>query len=451
MQRTGGPPAREKRPAPQANANLGPALLIFAVALLLRVGYAWVAAGPSATPSSDALSYDTIAWNLANGSGFSLEGAGGRYPAAFAPVLPWMTSFVYRAAGHRFFFALLLVCVTGALIPLLLQSLGSSTYGGGVGRVAAWLAVFHPLLVFFSGYLLTETPFTAAMLLALVASVNWLRTPRPARALGTGMLWGIAALTRATGLVLPGLVAIWAWGPLGLTLAPRDRIRQVAMLGLGVALVVGPWTLRNAVTLHAFIPVTTGAGRAFLDGNNPVVWSDPATRGGANSTWDLEPWATEFRGHDAVEVDAIAKKDAIAFLRAHVAEWPAMAAAKLSRTWRLTTEGGGTGTWQRSGSPLTAFLRRIDPLLVWSALTFPFAIFGLVRTLTGARRWFLALPFLLILFSTALSVVYWGALRMRVPIEPLVLLYAAAGFEEVRRRWLTRRRGLRVIAGHLSK
>ena len=447
MLRTGGLPAREKRPAPQGKASLGPAVLIFAVALLLRVAYTWIAAGPTAQASSDALSYDTIAWNLASGSGFSLEGAGGRYPAAFAPVLPWLTSLVYRGFGHRFFFALLLVCVTGAFIPLLLQSLAASTFGGGVGRVAAWLAVFHPLLVFFSGYLLTETPFTAAMLLALVASVNWLRTPRPGRALGTGMLWGLAALTRATGLVLPVLVAVWAWGPLGLTLASRDRLRQVAMLALGVALVVAPWTLRNAVALHAFIPVTTGAGRAFLDGNNPVVWGDPATRGGANSTWDIEPWATKFRGHDAIEVDAIAKRDAVAFLRAHVAEWPAMAAAKLSRTWRLTTEGGHTGTWQRRGSPLTAWLSRIDPLLLWSLLTLPFAILGVVRTLTGARRWFLSLPLLLILFSTALSIVYWGALRMRVPIEPLVLLYAAAGFEEVRRHWLTRRRGLRVISG----
>ena len=87
------------------------------------------------------------------------------------------------------------------------------------------------------------------------------------------------------------------------------------------------------------------------------------------------------------------------------------------------------------------------PLFVWSLLTLPFAIFGLVRTIAGPRRWFLSLPFFVILAFTLGAIVFWGALRMRVPIEPLVVLYAAAGFEEARRRFLTRRRGLRVIAG----
>ena len=447
MSRADDAPARHRRPASAGTTPFVSGLLIFAVALLLRVAYTWVAAGPAATPSSDPLEYDTIAWNLASGVGFELDAASGPYPVAFAPALPWVTSLLYRAVGHRFFAALLLQCVIGALIPLLVRGLAASTFGGGTGRIAAWLCVVHPLLVFFSGYLLTETMFTAALLAALAASLSWLRTPRPGRALGAGLLWGVAALTRATALALPGLVAIWAWAPLGLTVAARDRVRQLAMLLLGVALVVGPWTVRNAIVLHAFVPVTTGGGRALLDSNNPVVWNDPALRGGANSTWDLEPWRSEFLGHTAVEVDAIAKRDALAFLLQHRSEWPAMAWAKLSRLWRVTAEGGNTGHWQRAGSPLVAWLGRIDPLLVWSVVVLPFALFGLFRALAGPRRWFLSLPFLVIVFFSVLSIVYWGALRLRVPLEPLVVLYAAAGFEEARRRWLTRRHGLQVIEG----
>jgi 4-amino-4-deoxy-L-arabinose transferase-like glycosyltransferase len=377
-----------------------------------------------------------------------LTGAGGTYPTAFVPpVVPWITSLLYRVTGHHFFAALILQAVIGSLVPLLLAVFAAATFGGSVAWLAAWLAAFHPLLVYFSGFLLTETTFTVALLAALIASAAWLKTPRPGRAIGTGMLWGLASLTRPTALMLPALIGAWAWVPLGLTVAPRDRVRQVALLLLGVALVVGPWTMRNAFVFHAYVPVTTGGGRALLDSNNPVVWGDPGLRGGAMGVYEREPWSSRFRGKSEVEVDRLARADAMAFLRAHAAEWPSMALAKLARFWRINTEGGATGHWWRESTPAAALLRLLDPLAIWSLALLPFAAWGLVRSLSGARRWFLALPSLVILYFTLLGVVFWGALRMRVPVEPLVMLLAAAGLDDARRRWLTRVRGLRVVQG----
>jgi len=435
-----GAPARRERP------DVGPWLLLFLAALAVRVAYVWLAHGTGARPWSDSAEYDTVAWNLARGAGFALDGAAGPYPTAFVPpVMPWLTSLLYRVVGHQYFAALLLQCAIGALVPLLLAALGGVTFGLTVGRVAGWLAAVHPLLVFFSGYLLTETAFTATLLLALLASAEWVKTPRAGRALGTGLTWGLAALTRPTALALPFLVAAWAWAPLGLTVPGRERLRQLAMLLLGVALVVGPWTLRNAVALRAFVPVTTGGGRALLDSNNPLVWDDPRARGGANSTYHLEPWAGLFQGRSEPEADAIARREALAFLRSHAGEWPAMAAAKLARFWRLTAEGGGTGAWQREGSALARLRQALDPLLLWSVVVLPCALWGLARTLSGPRRWFQSLGFIVILYFSATATVFWGALRMRVPVEPLVVLFAAAGIEDVRHRWRTRRRGLRLV------
>src|SRR6267378_5416473 len=170
----------ERMERPPRRESMGRALLLFAVAFAVRALYVLVAAGPHATPSSDPAEYDEIAWNLARGAGFSFGGPGAAIPTAFVPpLLPWVVSLLYRVVGHQFFAALLLQCAIGALVPLLIEALGSAMFSGPAGRLAGWLAALHPLLVFFSGYLLTETLFTATLLAALLLSVEWVKTPRP--------------------------------------------------------------------------------------------------------------------------------------------------------------------------------------------------------------------------------------------------------------------------------
>ena len=415
-------------------------------AFVVRAAYVVATQGMHPTPWSDAADYDGLAWNLTRGLGFVLEGRGGLYATAFRPpVVPWITSLLYRGIGHDYLGALLLQCAIGALVPPLLARFAGMLFGGAVGALAGWLAVIEPVLVFFSGYLLTETTFCAALLVALLLTAAWVKTPRAGRALASGLAWGVATLTRPTALLLPVVAAAWAWVPLGLTTDARERARQLLIVVLGMVLVIAPWTLRNAVALHAFVPVTTGGGRALLDSNNPVVWNDPGARGGALSLYRVEPWASHFRGLSEPAADAYAQREAVAFLRAHVAEWPAMAAAKLARFWRLTAETASTGgAWQ---SPASRLRRVIDPLLVWSIVAFPFAVWGLVRTWRGPRRWFQLLPVLVILYFMALAIVYWGALRTRVPAEPLIVVFTAAGIDDVRRRLRSRARGLRLVQG----
>lgn len=446
MLRSAAPPRRVRAPAPDRSW-----LLVFAVALGVRLAYAWVAAGPHAQPGSDTAEYATIATHLARGAGFSLGHGAAAYPTAFVPpVVPWLTSLVFRLTGPVYFAALVLQCVIGALVPLLLGALAGLLFGSPVARVASWLAVFDPLLVFFSGYLLTETAFAAALLLALLATVHWIRTPRAGRALGAGLLWGLASLTRPTALALPAVMLAWAWVPLGLSVNPRERVRQSLLLLLGLGIAVAPWTLRNAVALRAFVPVTTGAGRALLDSNNPLVWSDPKLRGNAYTVYSIEPWASAFRGRSEPEVDRRAQAMALEFLRAHASEWPSVALAKVGRMWRLGAEGGTTGAWQREGSPLRAVLARLDPLLVWSVPVFVFGLLGVAVTLRHPRRWFQAVGLVPILWFTLLATVFWGALRVRVPVQPLVLLYAAAGLEAALRLIRVRRSGLTVVDGRTA-
>ena len=437
-------PFRARFEPPRISAET---VALFAVALALRMAYTWYAQGPDAFAQSDSASYDEIAWNLAQGLGFRAGGAGNAWVTAFRPpALPFVVSLLYRVVGHRFLSALWLQCVIGALIPLALVEFVRGTVGSSAARIAGWLAAVHPMLVFFSGYLLTEPLFALTMLLALNASTAWVKTPRVSRALGAGVCWGVAILSRPNAMAMPFLVAAWAWVPLGLATGPRERLRQLAMLALGVVLAVGPWTLRNARELHAFVPVTTGGGPALLDANNALIWDDPATRGGAMSVRGREPYASRLRGLDEPHADAMAGRMAREFLGQRRAQWPQMAAAKLARFWRLRSEGGVlTKQWRRHGTPLDALVGLLDPLTLWSIVVLPFALGGALVALRGPKRLFLALPLLTILLFTASAVVYWGALRMRMPIEPLVVFYAAIGADALAKRWRVRRSGLALV------
>ncbi len=409
-------------------------LLLFAVALVLRSGYAWMLSGPGTVPYSDPAHYDTIAWNLASGAGYSLGTEGHTRPTAYRPpLLPFLTSLVYRTFGHRYELAVQAQCLIAALVPLLVVLLGTALFDARVGWLAGWLAAVNPLIVFFTGYLLTESLFIALMLLALWLGTRWVRRPSVWVAFATGVVWGLTSLARPLALLLPVVVSLWAWRPLGRAVGGGARLAQIALLGLGLVSSVGPWTLRNALVFHALVPISTNGGRVLLDGYNPRSWDEPALRGSGWLDVKAQPYDSLIRMPE-IQGDRLARAEAMRFARAHASRLPEMALAKLARFWRMTAEGGGTGTWQNRGSLLARLAAHVDPVLLWSLIIFPLGLWGVITVLAGPDRLFHSLPLWMMLYFSLLAMAIWGGLRFRAPIEPLIVLMAAVGFMNLRRR-----------------
>ena len=413
-----------------------PWILLFVAAFSLRAGLVWVLRGLQAEPSSDQAEFDAVAWNLAQGLGFSLRSPGGTlYASAVSPpLLPWIVGLLYRVTGHWYSAALLLQSALSALAPLFLAAMGGALFGRRVGLLSGWICAFHPLLVLFSSLLLTENLLVPTLLLALWLSVEWVRTARPVRAFGAGLAWGLASLARPTALLVPVVVLGWAWWSLHSALSPARRVWHSGLLVLGLAVALAPWTIRNALVFHAFVPVATRGGGALYVGNNPQVWGDPVRRGGSTDANFYKQVDRESRGLDEIQRDARTRQRALAFLGAHVGEWPAMAFAKLRRFWRISAEGGGTGRWFPPDSLFGIVVGIADPVRVWSLVVFPLALWGGVRVLRGPRPWLSSLILWVILYFNLLAVAFWGSLRMRMPIEPLIVLLVALALEDMRRR-----------------
>jgi 4-amino-4-deoxy-L-arabinose transferase-like glycosyltransferase len=217
---------------------------------------------------NDAAVFNAMATSLAHGHGF--RGYFGQSTAQWPPAYPFVLSLAYRVFGaHPTTGEVLNAVLGGATVPLLYFAARRT-----LGRVeAVFVGGFMTLLlgqVFFADVLIAETQFTflVATLLALLAVLP------PARwrsALLVGLVLGTATLTRGEGffmIVLP--LATW-WPDL-----PRAVLRRQTAIMLAVMLAfVVPWTIRNAVVMHSFIPISTDFASTFWAGHNPQANGGP--------------------------------------------------------------------------------------------------------------------------------------------------------------------------------
>jgi hypothetical protein len=381
------------------------------VALLARLAHLAIGPGWNVQPWSDSVDYHRLAAHLAAGRGFTLGPEQALYPTTFRPpLMPALVAPLYALFGPRYVVSLLLQIVLSALAVPAAARLARETLGARAALLAAPLVALWPALIFFATNLGTETLALLLTLVALLLAVRTFAAGGAARALGTGIALGLAALARPTALPLAMLLVPWL-----LLCAPRafaPRARDAALLLLGLGLCVLPWSARNHAVTGRWVLVTSGGGNALWDSNNDLVVADPARRGNALSLRQIEPYATEFRGLDEVGIDSLSAVRARAWLAARPGLWPRLAGWKLARLYRLTGEVGGR-LWS-------------DPIF-WSwGLLAPFALVGFVRAAARPRRPEAALA-LAVIAQTLLAVVYWGALRMRAPIEPeLIVLGAGA-------------------------
>jgi 4-amino-4-deoxy-L-arabinose transferase-like glycosyltransferase len=402
----------------------------------LRAAWAMAGTGLDGTPWSDAADYHRLAARLAQGLGFSLGPDAAPYPTTFRPpLLPFLVAPFYALFGPRYGIGLLVQSGFGALtVPVAAALAGESAHAAGRDAVfaarartgTAILVAVWPALVYFASALLTETLAALLVTVSLLLAVRLWSRGGAGLALGLGAALGLAALARPTALPLAAVLA--AWIALGPARRPfRARLGEAVLVAFACLLTIAPWTARNHRVSGAWIPLTSGAGAALWDGNNPLVATDPRYRGGALSLREVEPWASSFRRMSEVEIDRHAATEAKAWLAAHRGDWPRLAAAKLARFFRASSETAVSGSAAAPGSWLGNLVRAIDPLLLTYGLLLPFFAGAALAALARPRKSPLAAPALAVLVQAALAAVYWGSLRFRAPVEPAIIVLGVSG------------------------
>lgn len=188
--------------------------------------------------------------------------------AARPPLYPLFIASLWWGDEPPFLALRLAQAVLGAFVAWLVYVLALNAAGAGVAVVAGLGMALAPTSSALALVALSETLFTA-----LLVSCLWLWGEK--RGLPSGLLLGAATLVRPITLFLVPLV-----GCVGL-MSKFNRTVHLR-IALGAVLVVAPWTVRNFVTQHAFIPVATYGWGSLLfsstvyvpygSGNPFAVW-----------------------------------------------------------------------------------------------------------------------------------------------------------------------------------
>jgi 4-amino-4-deoxy-L-arabinose transferase-like glycosyltransferase len=393
-------------------------LPLAAVTVVVRA--AWVLVyGRTAAGPNDTLFYQLASASLAHGSGYKGD-LTGEPTAGWPPGFPFVMSVAYRLFGDHVRLVWVLNVALGTATAVLLYLVAVRMLGRREARVAGWTFAILPGPIFFTGLFLSET-FFIFLLVGFLALAVYLPDRRWTPA-ALGLAIGLAALSRGEGLLLLAIpLAMW-WG------RPRGEwLRCGALLVVTAALTIVPWTIRNAVVMDAFIPVSSNASVTLWSGHNPTANGGP--------TYAPPALLAEAEREDAPSPEVAHAR----VLRREAVRWalrnPHKELGLIPR--KLLALNGGTertlnvwlnapGERQLGPSSLIVFERLGDGLGYFLLLV---ALGSLV--LLGPRRlWRESAGMRAVLAYLAACLftygfVYYGQHRYRVPMEPLMVLVAA--------------------------
>ena len=327
----------------------------------------------------------TIGGALVQGRGFVSPFHDASGPSAwFAPVYPSLIAAVFLVFGIKTiasaWAAALVNVLFASLTALVIRQLGREHFGETSGDLAAWVwAVSPPLLIM--PWLLWDTCLSAlAMSFAFLLLLRLNQHSHVRMWALCGCIWGFA------GLLNPALLA--PLPALGLRAVWSRCTKGFGVLVLVCVLCILPWTVRNELQFHHFVPVRSN------------LWPELFF---ANAGFALHPHGDSmlYQREGEVAFSADMRVQLVHHLRSHAGDF-----------------------LRRTGQRMIEFW--VEPLNFGpcAALVSLAALAGLLRAKFANREW--------AAFASALAlypVLYYFTFtfsRFRYPMEPLI--YVVAGY-----------------------
>ena len=355
----------------------------------------------------------------------------------------WGNPSAYRPPGYPVF---LLLCgrnstvlrivqsLLGAFTALLAYLAGKKTIGRKGGLLAAALTAIYPLYVYAAVTYYPTVLLTLFLCAIFILLVEGKRQKSIKKLFTAGILSGFAILTKGSFLPAMLLAAVWlaaekregensGGGP-----PLRLRLRDTMVFIIPVLIIIGLWGLRNYRALESFRPLSTNSGYNFWLGSYPGVEADTGNRKLPGQREEELSIRKSYYGE--VELDRAFLRKGLEHVREDPGRFAALAVSKALNFWRFYP------------SPMTRELKLWEKAA--SALSYgAVLILGLYFLLTRLRSSPEARLILLIFIGhTAVHALFISKVRLRLPLDSLLIICAAGGVRELAGMW-----GLKMFKG----
>ncbi len=408
--------------------------LVVVAGLIVRVGFLLLV-DPPVGGLSDARAYHLLGVHLAEGRGyirpydfvlFDAVVPTAEYPPLFPGLLGLVSLLgIDSIDGQR-----LVLCVVGSTTVGVVGVAARQLAGAAVGLVAAAIAAGYPMLFQAEAALMPETLAALGGALAVWAALVARRSVRWQAWGVLGAVLGASILARGGALVLLPLLVV----PLAWRLAGASAGRRLALGGLTVAVaaaVVLPWTVRNWIAFHAFVPVSNNTGSVLRGANCDLAYSGEFLGvwvtgiALADQRSRVDPDDECFDGFEIAEgedeADAAARERAagLDYVGDHLGEVPGVMAVRWLRAFGLYEVDQQTGFEALEG-------RNRSTQRVGTAIFHVLAVAALAGALVCWRRRRALWPLLAPVVAVSITVVLtYGNQRFRALAEPAVVVLAA--------------------------
>jgi 4-amino-4-deoxy-L-arabinose transferase-like glycosyltransferase len=422
--------------------------VIILLALGLRIGYV---EGTSFKSIDDAGTYNRLAGQVArlgdyeNSTGFD-TGAGGTHgpTAYFPPAYPYMLALADIVDGHRAGGPTAITgerlegAVLGTIAVALLGLVALEAFGATTALAALTIGAIYPVFIELSGTLVAENLLVVFELAALYATLRARRgTPRRVWIwiAAAGVLTGLATLSHENAFVFAIPLAVGAAGAAGA--AARRRAAGALTLLVAMALMILPWTIRNAVELHHFIPVADETGITLRGTYNPASARSDQLPYKWRFYWSIPQDAAVKRralNEKEIELSNQLESRALHYIGSHPS-------APLTVFWsnlRRMLELRGSYAWHQSAHAIGLHESdaQVGVIAFWVL-----AVLAIAGAFTAAARrappWLWAMP---ILYALTILFINVETPRFREPIDPFLLMLAACAIASIARRLTDRAR-----------
>ena len=398
-------------------------LLIVLAFALSRLALLMAASG---MPLSDAKWYFDRAVSIAHGDGYAFDGT----PTAFWPIgypgfLAILFSVFPNSPSTGIFANFVLSATTIVCSFGIYRQLGIST---ALALFGVLVLTLSPEFIFYQNLLMSEILMMTLLSFSLLGLIT---STRSYQYLLTGFCFGLTTLVKSQVIFLPVFV-------LAYELFKPARRGAVAynylVLGVGMLMLVLPWTMRNYVVFERFILVQSNGGYNLLMGNNEKNRWGGSTASGSEfaamfpEVIENQPFSDEMGMNDR------ASSRALRFIAANPVGVIKRVPYKLYRFFRYDPQG--IGALLRSNAAAgknLPWLSAIFELSFWYYTTISgLAMLSLIVFIRGPLRTRAHLVLLFtILYFALISAVFFGEGRFHIPLLPafvgcmLVTLHAA--------------------------